>query len=264
MQTQTPTSHAIEIRQEGAYAFVEMGTGPTLLLLHGLFGALSNWSSLLRLFSSTHRVVIPLLPIYIETPVPPSVDGLVEYLRGFIKQRQMTDFTLIGNSLGGHLALFLALQYPTQVNALVLTGSSGLFEEGMGSGFPRRGDYKYIRERVEFTFFNPATATDELVNEVFSIVNDNAKAMRVLRIARAAQRMNMGKDLMRIHQPTCLVWGLNDNITPARVAHEFRRLMPNAELNFIDGCGHAAMMEQPARFNEIVADFLHRHTHIPQ
>lgn len=142
------------------------------------------------------------------------------------------------------------------VETLTLTGSSGLFEEGMGSGFPRRGDYGYVKERVEFTFYSPQTATKELVDEVFGIVNNSYAALRVLKIARAAQRMNMREDVKSITAPTCLIWGLNDNITPVYVAHEFNRLITHTELNFIDHCGHAPMMEQPERFNRILNQFL--------
>jgi pimeloyl-ACP methyl ester carboxylesterase len=145
---------------------------------------------------------------------------------------------------------------------MILTGSSGLFESGMGSGFPKRGSYEYIRERVGYTFYSPETATKELVDEVFEIVSDNFKTLRILRIAKSAQRHNMRKDIVNIQVPTLLVWGLNDNITPPRVAHEFDRLIPNTELHFIDQCGHAAMMEQPGAFNRITARFLQTYTKI--
>ena len=126
----------------------------------------------------------------------------------------------------------------------------------MGSTFPRRGNYKYIKQRVEYTFYDPKTATKELIDEVFGIVNDNYKALRILKIARNAQRENLKDHLPSIKVPSLLVWGLNDNITPPNVAHVFHKLIPNSELRFIDHCGHAAMMEQPDTFNTMVEDFL--------
>jgi pimeloyl-ACP methyl ester carboxylesterase len=126
----------------------------------------------------------------------------------------------------------------------------------MGSTFPRRGDYSYVKERVEFTFYSPKTADKLLIDEVYDIVNDSHKAIRIIKVARAAQRLNMRADIQKINLPTCLIWGLNDTITPTYVAHEFRRLIPASRLHFIDRCGHAPMMEQPQRFNFLLQRFL--------
>lgn len=248
----------MKIKREGGYDYVEEGQGPVLLLLHGLFGALSNWEYVLEKFSKTHRVIIPLMPIYKKTNVNPSVDGLSDFVSGFIEYKGLPPSVVMGNSLGGHIALMYGLQNSGKVKGMVLTGSSGLFESGMGSTFPRRGDYNYIRERVEYTFFDPQMASHGLIDEVYDIVNDNYKALRVLQIARAAQRQNLRKLISRLQFPALLVWGLNDNITPTNVAHEFHKLLPNSELAFIDRCGHAAMMEQPLRFNEVLDKFLEK------
>lgn len=246
----------IKVKQEGTFQYVEEGEGPELVLLHGLFGALSNWESVLTEFSKDHKVIIPLMPIYEKSSVKPSVEGLAAFVRDFLDYKGIAKSTLLGNSLGGHIALVFALAYPERANALVLTGSSGLFESGMGSTFPQRGNYPYIKDRVEYTFYNPHTATKELIDEVFGIVNDNYKALRIVKIARAAQRENLAKQLQNLNVPTLLVWGLNDNITPPNVAHEFHRLLPISELRFIDQCGHAAMMEQPEEFNRYTREFL--------
>jgi len=246
----------IEFIQEDDFKFVDQGTGKIILLLHGLFGALSNWQEATLFFARNYRVIIPLIPVYDGSLAPPTLDGLVAYIRKFITFKQLDNYSVIGNSLGGHLGLLLAMAEPQKTKNLILTGSSGLFEEGMGSGFPRRGDHKYIKNRVQFTFYDPLTATDELIDEVFAIVNDRVKALRVLNIARNAQRMNLSEEIKKLEIPSCLIWGLNDNITPTYVAHEFHRLLKNSELHFIDCCGHAAMMEQPIRFNRISAQFL--------
>lgn len=248
-----------EIKDKNGFPYVESGSGPVLLLLHGLFGALSNFQDVFDAFSTQYRVVIPLLPIYEKTHADASVDGLTDYLEEFVETMGIERASLLGNSLGGHIALVYTLRNPEKVNSMILTGSSGLFESGMGSGFPKRGSYEYIRERVAYTFYSPETATKELVDEVFEIVGNNFKTLRILRIARSAQRHNMAKEITQIQVPTLLIWGLNDNITPCHVAHEFDRLMPNTELHFIDRCGHAPMMEQPEIFNRIVSAFLTKH-----
>lgn len=250
----------IKIHEENGFRFVDEGQGTVLLLLHGLFGALSNWRSVVEVFSKEYRVVIPLMPIY-EKPVKEvetSVEGLKGFVASFLEMKKIDKAILLGNSLGGHVALKFALAHQAQVTALILTGSSGLYESGMGNEFPRYKSYPFIKGRVEFTFYSPLTATKELVDEVFGIVNDNYKALRVLRIARSAQREYLGKELANLKMPTMLIWGMNDNITPPHVAHEFNALIPHSELYFVDHCGHAPMMEQPEVFNEILTRFLAR------
>jgi pimeloyl-ACP methyl ester carboxylesterase len=248
----------IQVKQEGGYDYVEEGSGPPLLLLHGLFGALSNWKAVVEAFSKRFTVFIPLMPIVAKTNVKPSIVGLAEFIDGFIRFKKIDRCTILGNSLGGHIGLVYSMANLSKVDALVLTGSSGLFESGMGSTFPRRGNIKYIKERVEYTFFKPETATKELIDEVFEMVNDNYMTLRILKIARDAQHQNLSEELGKVKVPTLLVWGLNDNITPPHVAHEFHRLLPDAELRFIDHCGHAAMMEQPEEFNIVLNRFLQR------
>lgn len=253
----------IKIKEDGDFKYVEEGEGSPLLLIHGLFGALSNWRSVINHFSDRYKIFIPLMPVY-EKPsfeVEPSVEGLKNFIRAFVNYKKIENPILIGNSLGGHVSLKYTLSFPNQVRGLVLTGSSGLYESGMGSEFPRYKSYPFIKERVEYTFYSPQTATKELVDEVFGIVNDNYKALRVLRFARSAQKENLSKEVSGIKTPTLLVWGLNDNITPPHVAHEFNTLMPESTLRFIDHCGHAAMMEQPDKFNRILSTFLDKISH---
>ncbi len=255
----------MELRRQHlqGYDYVDEGQGPVLLLLHGLFGALSNWHDVVREFSSDHRIIIPLLPIY-EMPLSQAgVPGLVAYVEGFVAVLGLPPaFTVLGNSLGGHIALVYTLNNAARVNRLVLTGSSGLFEDSMGGSFPKRGNYAYVQERVGYTFYDPTVATQELVDEVFNVTNSNSKCLRIIAIARSAQRHNLSKELGRILVPVLLVWGLNDTITPPPVAHEFARLLPRAELRFLDHCCHAPMMERPAAFNACLRQFL-RTTEVP-
>lgn len=249
-----------ELQTANGYRYLDTAPSqpekPTLLLLHGLFGALSNFQDLIGAFSGQFRILVPIMPIYDRSEVKATVSGLSEYIRGFIEWQNLSDLTLLGNSLGGHIALVYTLAHPQRVKRLILTGSSGLFESGMGSSFPRRGSRSYVEERVSYTFYDPAMATDALIEEVMGIINDNMAALRILQFARSAQNHNMRDDIGKISQPVLLIWGLNDNITPPYVAHEFERLLPNTTLRFIDRCGHAPMMEQPAVFNRYVNEWL--------
>ncbi|WP_162053607.1 alpha/beta fold hydrolase [Pontibacter pamirensis] len=246
----------LQIRQEGGFQYIDEGEGEVLLLLHGLFGALSNWNGVVDHFSKNYRVVIPLMPIYEMALHKAGVPGLTAFVEDFVKLKKLKNLTVLGNSLGGHVGLAYTLKNADMVQRLVLTGSSGLFEDSMGGSFPKRGNYQYVQERVGYTFYDPKTATKELVDEVFSITNSNAKCLRIIAIAKSAQRHNMAKDITNIKVPTLLIWGLNDTITPPLVGHEFNRLIEKSELYFIDKCGHAPMMEHPEKFNSILEKYL--------
>jgi pimeloyl-ACP methyl ester carboxylesterase len=248
----------LAIKEENGFRYIEVGKGPVLLLLHGLMGALSNWQDVIDDFKGNYTVVIPMLPIY-ELPIlTTGVKSLAKFVHRFIKFKGFQNITVLGNSLGGHVGLIYVSSHPEYVKALVLTGSSGLYENAFGGSFPKRENYDFIKEKVEFTFYNPETATKELVDEVYQTVNDRNKVIRILAMAKSAIRHNMSKDLHYITIPVMLIWGKNDKITPPEVAEEFESLLPDAELAWIDHCGHAPMMEQPLEFNKILRKFLDR------
>ncbi len=243
------------INEEGKFKYIEVGEGEPLVLLHGLFGALSNFQDLVEHFRLTNKVVVPLLPLFELDLLHTSVGGLAKYVHKFIEHKGYNNIHLLGNSLGGHVALVHVLKHPERIKSLILTGSSGLFENGMGDTYPRRGDYEYIKKKTEVTFYDPKTATKELVDEVFEITRNRLKVIKIIALAKSAIRNNLGEELNNIKLPTLLIWGNNDTITPPFVAREFHRLIPNSELHFIDKCGHAPMMEQPEEFNVILDKF---------
>lgn len=245
-----------EIKQDAKFKFIEEGEGEPLVLLHGLFGALSNFQSLIEHFRNTNKVVVPLLPLLDLDLLHTSVGGLQKFVQRFIEHRNYNHIHLLGNSLGGHVALVHILKHPERIKSLILTGSSGLFENGMGDTYPKRGDKEYIRKKTQLTFYDPAMATEELVNEVFEITNNRMKVIKIIALAKSAIRNNLGEELNQVKQPACLIWGNNDTITPPFVAKEFHRLIPNSELHFIDKCGHAPMMEVPEEFNSLLGRFL--------
>lgn len=248
----------LAIKEENGFSYIEVGEGPVLLLLHGLMGNLSNWDDVITEFKSNYKVVIPMLPIYDLPILTTGVKTLAKFVHKFVKFKQFSDITVLGNSLGGHVGLIYVSSHPQYVKALVLTGSSGLYENAFGGSFPKRENYDFIKEKVEYTFYNPATATKELVDEVYQTVNDRSKVIRLLAMAKSAIRHNMSKDLHHIQIPVMLIWGKNDKITPPEVAEEFKLLLPDAQLEWIEQCGHAPMMEQPLEFNRILRTFLQR------
>ena len=245
-----------EIQHKDKFRWLEEGDGEPLLLLHGLFGALSNFMDLIEYFRHHNKVIVPMLPLFELDILHTSVGGLAKFVHRFIEARDYKNIHLLGNSLGGHVALVHTLKHPERLKSLILTGSSGLFENGMGDTYPKRRNYDYIKKKTELTFYDPQTATKELVDEVFELTNNRMKVLKIISLAKSAIRNNLGEELNQIKQPALLIWGNNDTITPPFVAREFNRLIPNSELHFIDKCGHAPMMEAPDEFNSILHKFL--------
>lgn len=245
------------LKKEGKYTYLEVGEGTPIVILHGLMGGLSNFEGVAKHFSEKgYKIVIPELPIYTQNILKTNVKAFAKYAKDFITYKGFDRVILLGNSLGGHIALYHAKMYPEKMLGLIITGSSGLYESAMGDSYPRRGDYEYIKKKAESVFYDPNVATKEIVDEVFNMANDRIKLIKTLTIAKSAIRHNMANDLPKMHVPTCIIWGENDTVTPPEVAEEFHKLLPNSSLYWIDKCGHAAMMEHPDTFNELMEEWL--------
>jgi pimeloyl-ACP methyl ester carboxylesterase len=242
---------------DGKYSYVEAGEGQPIIVLHGLMGALSNFDGVLNYFSEKgYKVIIPELPIYKLPLLKTNVKNLSKFLKDFMAYKKIDKAILLGNSLGGHIGLYFTKLNPDNVTALVLAGSSGLYEKSMGDTFPKRGNYEYIKAKTEEVFYDPAIATKEVVDEIFASVNDRVRVIKTLAIAKSAIRHNMAKDLPKMNIPACIIWGKNDLVTPPEVAIDFQKLLPDANLFWIDKCGHAPMMEHPDEFNKIFESWL--------
>ncbi len=251
-----------DIIKDGKFEYAEYGKkdGPALVLLHGLFGELSNFEATINHFSSTYRVITPLMPLYSMPIISTSVGALAKYIEKFIDHMNLNNISLLGNSLGGHVALVYTEKHPEKVKNLILTGSSGLYENAFGGGFPRREDKNFLRDRIRLTFYDERFVTDELVDRCHELVNSRNDIIRILKLAKSAIRHNMEKELPSFNMPTLLLWGKQDNITPPHVAEQFDQLMPNSTLEWIDKCGHAPMMEQPEEFNRILDEWLSKNS----
>lgn len=246
-----------QLKQEGKFSYLELGEGTPIIIMHGLMGGLSNFDGVVEFFPNKgYKVLIPELPIYSMPLLKTNVKNIAIFVSEFINHKGFDKVILLGNSLGGHVGLLCTKLFPDKVKALVITGSSGLYESAMGETYPKRGDYDYIEKKAQAVFYDPAVATKEIVDEVYASVNDRNKLIRTLSIAKSAIRHNMAKDLPNMPNPTCIIWGRNDTVTPPEVAEEFHELLPDSDLFWIDKCGHAAMMEHPDRFNEIFYGWL--------
>jgi 2-hydroxy-6-oxonona-2,4-dienedioate hydrolase len=246
-----------KIKKEKKFDFIQEGEGQPLVLLHGLMGGLSNFTSMVDFFSKKgYQVFVPVLPIYDLPVLNTNLTSIAKFVTRFIDEEIKQPVTIVGNSMGGHVGLILTTTRPDLVKNLVLTGSSGLYERTFGDSFPRKGDKDYIKKKTQEVFFNPDIATDQLVDEVFTLVNDRMKGIKTVMLARSAIKHNMLNDLPNIKCPVCIIWGKQDNVTPPEVAIDMHKFLPNSDLFWIDECGHAAMMEKPEEFNEILYNWI--------
>ncbi len=225
-----------------------------LIFVHGMFGGLSNFDPLIDLLPG-YTVYVPKIPLYEFKRSELSIPMLAEWLRDFIAAMQIEEPVLLGNSMGGHVVLEYIYQNPFKAKAQILTGSSGLLEYDFGSSFPRRKSREYLREKANMTFYEDL-ADDVIVDELVAVTNDRKKILSLLKLTRSTHSYSMENKLGDIKQPTLLVWGKQDVVTPPKVARQFHKLLPNSTLKFIDRCGHAPMMERPGAFADLMQHFL--------
>lgn len=234
--------------------YVEAGCGEPIILLYGLFGSVKNFEPLINHLKQSYRVIVPVFPFF-EKGMSISIFSLTEFLDELTKELSLDQFHLLGNSMGGHIALLYALNHPEKITSLILSGSSGLYESGMGDTFPKRSDYNYIKTKTELIFYDPKIASKELVDEIFAVVNSR-KVIQILSLAKSTIHHNLEKELLNIKTDCCLIWGKNDKVTPPEVAIKFKKLIPHSKLYWIDQCGHVPMLETPAAFNTVLDEFL--------
>ena len=256
METVVPYRESIEkagfIHIEGVESSM-----PPIVMLHGLFGKLSNFEPILPFLRNTYDIWIPELPLYSQHSNAETIRGLSEWVLAWMQFKQIDSAVLLGNSLGGHVALDIASTNPTIIDGLILVGSSGLFESGFGYSNPRRFDREYIRMKASEAFFEHPVH-DTMVDEIHEVITDRILLARLVRLARSARISNLEHILPRIQTPTALIWGDQDIITPAAVALQFNDLLPNSELFWISNCGHVPMMESPHAFAKTVNQFMER------
>ena len=243
---------------KGGYDYLKINdsedTRGNLVFIHGMFGGLSNFDPLIDCVDD-YSIFVPDIPLYDLKKSRLSIPNLADWLHDFLETVGIDRSILLGNSMGGHVALDFTHRYPEQVEALILTGSSGLLEYNFGSSFPKRKSRDYIKERANMTFYEDL-ADDVIVDEILDVVNSRSKLLSLLKLTRSTHSHNMEKRLPEIDQPVLLVWGKQDVVTPPKVANQFKSLLPNAQLKWIDQCGHAPMMERPDQFSDLLKDFL--------
>lgn len=228
---------------------------PSIVMLHGLFGKLTNFEPVLPHILPQIDVWVPELPLYSDHVGTDSVAGLSQWLSGWLDQMGIESAVLLGNSLGGHVALDCAIRGEDRVQGLILVGSSGLFDTGFGDSVPRRFDRDYIRKKASEAFHR-YEVDDDMVEEIHGVITNRLLLGKLVRLARSARQANTEPMLPHISLATCIIWGENDRITPPQVARKFHDLIPGSELKWIPECGHVPMMEQPKHFASILNEFI--------
>lgn len=242
------------------FSTTEAGTsGPEVILLHGLFGALSNWDSMMPHLARYARPIALQFPILTGHRSEVKVKALSTYTEYMIRERQIQPVTLCGNSLGGHVALRLCLASPELVDCMILSGTSGLYEHSVDS-LPMRPDKKWVREHMGRVFYNQYHVTDASVDEVHNILSNRTNTLNLIHAARSAKRDNLLKLLPQIKCPVLLLWGEDDSVTTMDVAETFQKHIPNAKLVTVKNCGHAPMIEYPEWFAGEIEKFLQEHS----
>ena len=238
------------------------GVGHEMVMLHGLFGALSNWDSVIPLFKSFCKPIALHFPLVTAHRSEVKVKALSAFTEYFVRQRSLQPVTLCGNSLGGHVALRLCLASPELVDCLILSGASGLYEHSVDS-LPIRPDQRFIREHMARVFYNRKFITEEAVEDIYKIIKARMNVLNLIHVARSAKKDNLLTLLGQIKVPTLLLWGEDDQVTTMDVARTFHKHIPNSELVTIKNCGHAPMIEHPEWFSEHVARFIKQHSRKP-
>ncbi|HZE88219.1 MAG TPA: alpha/beta fold hydrolase, partial [Verrucomicrobiae bacterium] len=247
-----------------AIRYVEAGTGEAVVLLHGLGGSRLSFSANMRALSARHRVVA-LDQIGFGRSDKPAIDytaaTFVDHLSGFLREIGIDAPSLVGNSLGGEVAMRFALRWPERLHRLVLVASGGIrHEEGAewGEVDPTPPTMEEMREFLLSLFHDAALVTDDLVRLAFENHEacGDAATIRRFRARRKQEQPLRDSELASLRAPTLIVWGREDRLTPISLGKRLHDAISGSRLAVIERCGHLPMVEKAAEFNGIVTAFL--------
>lgn len=240
--------------------YIEAGQGPTVILLHGLGSVKEIWAANIGALSAKYRVYAldqvgfghsdkPLLEYKIAT--------FVDFLFGFMQSQNLSKATLVGNSLGGWIALDFAARHPEMVDKLVLVGSAGLPWEKAPAADLNPASLADMRTLLESIFYDKKMVTDQFVLQAFTNHARNNDGFTIQRtLAGFAQNQFEDAKLSSLHAPTLVVWGRQDELISVSQGEKLRDGIPGAKLVVFEQCGHVPQLEKPAEFNQALTDFL--------
>lgn len=262
MTTRTNSKHnslsqvAETVVGDALIRYDRIGSGPPIVFLHGLLGLKEHFKPCAQ--SLSHRAECWMLqaPLLELRGAQCSVQGASEMIDAFLDTHVGQPAVLVGNSLGGHIGLRIALDHPEKVRGLVLSGSSGLFERTFEKDVQHRPSRDWLNRKITDLFFDPTRMPQGVIDRAFEELSQRKSARALVRLSRTAKADHMGERLPMIQTPTLLLWGRQDTVTPPSVAEEFASLLPNAQLVWIEKCGHTSMIERPEAFTAGIERFL--------
>src|SRR5262245_48906252 len=246
--------------------YLEAGSGPAVILLHGLGGDASNWAPNIIPFSKRYRVIVPDQIGFGHSDKPMinyRVGTLIDFLDGFMKELKMNRASLVGNSLGGWTAAAFALAHPDKVDRLVLVDAAGYSLDKNVDPRTLNTLNPSTREGVKLVmslvFYNKELYANPALTDQFF-----ARKMAAgdgYTIQRFVDSVIAGEDMLdttasRIKQPTLIVWGRQDALVPLAIGERYHKDIGGSQMLVIDKCGHVPQIEQSAQFNEAVIRFL--------
>jgi len=247
--------------------------GKILILLHGLGASAERWSRVIPILSRDYRVIAPdIIGFgYSDKPaVDYTLDFFIDFFKLFLDNLGISKASIIGSSLGGHIASEFAIRFNHMVEKLVLVSPAGMMRKSspaldryiMAALYP---EYQRVYETFREMVYDSNTINQEILMDFInrmSLPNAKYAFMSTLLGIRYAPRLT-GR-LSNITAPTLLMWGENDTTIPlAEYAHQYNGIPNMEELEVIKKCGHIAPIEKPATFNRLVSRFLMRTTLIP-
>lgn len=246
--------------------YVEAGSGPAVVLLHGLGGNSANWAFNTPALAQKFRVIAPDQVGFGQSDKPLvnyHVGTYVDFLDKFLSELKVERATLVGNSLGGWIAALYTLRHPSKVERLVLVDAAGFAPPKEFDIHALAGLNPSTREEMKrlagLVFFNPVFKTDAAVDVLLAQRLSAGDGYTIQRLAESIHRGEGMLDgrLAAVKQPVLVVWGREDGLTPlAREGEKFRRELPGAQFVVFDNCGHVPQVEKAAEFNAAVLKFL--------
>lgn len=231
-------------------------TGHTLVVLNGLLGLNKHWFEVMHRLASSCRCTLIEPPLLSLSGEHCSVAGVVRIVIDALERTNAAPAVLAGNSLGGHVAMRIALQRPELVKGLVLMGSSGLFERTFERNVMHAPTKAWLAGKIGDLFSDPANVPPGMVDEAYAELGQRKGARALVKLGKSAKNDHLGEEVPRLRLPTLLLWGKQDIVTPPEVAEEFRSLIPGSRLQWIDRCGHAPQIERPEEVALHLADFM--------
>ena len=248
----------LRLRKRKKFTFLREGpSGKTLIMLHGMFGAVWNFKWLFDHLKNDYDVIVLELPVHGGGPSA-KVQDFTEFLHEFITQMGLKNVTLIGNSFGGLIAADYNNSYPEEVLAMVLISPAGLEENSvLGDGKVPRRDREKIKEIILKTFYDARHVTEKLLDEVMAITTSR-RALYTSHLFQAARKYSVRNFLSNFKLPVMIIGGENDEITPPYVMEEFNSKIQGSELYIFPKCCHAAHIEVPPQVYNVLNPFLRK------